>query len=66
MAKQEPSVLPVGAFKISLKQLAYFIAVAESGSISKALTSLVTRSVVTEAIRKLEETLGAELCLYAR
>lgn len=64
MARQEPSVLPVGAFKISLKQLAY--AVAESGSISKALTSLVTRSVVTEVIRKLEETSGAELCLYAR
>ena len=48
--------------KISLKQLVYFIAVAESGSISKALTSLnVTQSVVTEAIKKLEETLGAEL-----
>jgi len=48
--------------QISLKQLVYFIAVAESGSISKALTSLnVTQSVVTEAIKKLEETLGAEL-----
>ncbi|MCS7068030.1 MAG: LysR family transcriptional regulator [Meiothermus sp.] len=48
--------------QISLKQLVYFIAVAESGSISKALTSLnVTQSVVTEAIKKLEDTLGAEL-----
>jgi DNA-binding transcriptional LysR family regulator len=48
--------------QISLKQLVYFIAVAESGSISKALTSLnVTQSVVTEAIKKLEDTLGADL-----
>ncbi|RYM38813.1 LysR family transcriptional regulator [Meiothermus sp. PNK-Is4] len=48
--------------QISLKQLVYFIAVAESGSISRALTSLnVTQSVVTEAIKKLEDTLGAEL-----
>lgn len=48
--------------QISLKQLVYFIAVAESGSISKALTSLnVSQSVVTEAIKKLEDTLGAEL-----
>lgn len=48
--------------QISLKQLVYFIAVAESGSISKALTSLnVTQSVVTEAIKKLEDTLGAAL-----
>lgn len=48
--------------QISLKQLVYFIAVAESGSISRALTSLnVTQSVVTEAIKKLEDTLGTEL-----
>lgn len=48
--------------QISLKQLVYFIAVAESGSISKALTSLnVTQSVVTESIKKLEDTLGTEL-----
>jgi DNA-binding transcriptional LysR family regulator len=48
--------------QISLKQLVYFIAVAESGSISKALTSLnVTQSVVTEAVKKLEETLGTDL-----
>ena len=48
--------------QLSLKQLIYFIAVAESGSISRALASLnVSQSVVTEAIRKLENTLGAEL-----
>lgn len=48
--------------QISLKQLVYFIAVAESGSISKALTSLnVSQSVVTESVKKLEETLGTDL-----
>ena len=48
--------------QISLRQLVYFIAVAESGSISRSLTSLnVSQSVVTESVRKLEETLGTEL-----
>ncbi|WP_027891983.1 LysR family transcriptional regulator [Calidithermus chliarophilus] len=48
--------------QISLKQLVYFIAVAEAGSISRALASLdVAQSVVTEAIKKLEESLGTQL-----
>lgn len=51
--------------KITVKQLGYFIAVAEAGSIAGALPSLnVSQSVVTEAIHKLEGTLGT--ALFAR
>jgi DNA-binding transcriptional LysR family regulator len=48
--------------KITVKQLSYFIAVAEAGSIAGALPTLnVSQSVVTEAIHKLEGTLGTPL-----
>lgn len=51
--------------KITVKQLSYFIAVAEAGSIAGALPTLnVSQSVVTEAIHKLEGTLGT--ALFAR
>ncbi|THF68701.1 LysR family transcriptional regulator [Deinococcus sp. Arct2-2] len=47
---------------LTVKQLRYFMAVAEAGSISGALPSLnVSQSVVTESLRKLEEVVGGPL-----
>lgn len=47
---------------LSLKQLKYFVATAESGQISRAATALsISQSAITTAIQELEKTLGAEL-----
>lgn len=47
---------------ISLKQVRYFIATAESGQVSQAAVNLsISQSAITTAIRDLEETVGARL-----
>ena len=47
---------------ISLKQIRYFVAAAESGRISRAAVELnVSQSAVTTAIQQLEALLGAPL-----
>ncbi len=47
---------------LSLKQVRYFIATAESGQVSQAAVNLsISQSAVTTAIRDLEETVGAQL-----
>jgi DNA-binding transcriptional LysR family regulator len=47
---------------VSLKQIRYFIAAAESGQISKAAVDLnVSQSAVTAAVQQLETTLGVRL-----
>lgn len=46
----------------TLRQLQYFVAVAEHGSVSRAAHSLaISQSAVTEAVRFLEEDLGVKL-----
>ena len=46
----------------TLRQLQYFVAVAEQGSVSRAAQSLsISQSSVTEAIKELEGDLGVEL-----
>ncbi len=46
----------------TLRQVRYFVAVAESGSISRAARQLsVSQSAVTEAVKELESDLGAPL-----
>ena len=48
--------------ELSLRQLRYFIAAADAGQVSKAARNLnVSQSVVTTAIRQLEEMVGATL-----
>ncbi len=50
------------AVSVSLKQIRYFIAAAESGQISKAAVDLnVSQSAVTAAVQQLETTLGVRL-----
>lgn len=47
---------------LSLRQIRYFIATAESGQVSQAAVNLsISQSAVTTAIRDLEETVGAAL-----
>ncbi|WP_027483187.1 LysR family transcriptional regulator [Deinococcus pimensis] len=47
---------------IKVRQLVYFLAVADAGSTSRAASTLnVSQSVVTEAVQRLEGTVGAEL-----
>ena len=47
---------------LSLRQIRYFIAAADAGQVSKAAKNLnVSQSVVTTAIKQLEETVGATL-----
>src|SRR5690606_36140708 len=47
---------------LTLRQLRYFIAVAESGSITGAARQVnVSQSAVTEAVKALEEHMGATL-----
>ena len=46
----------------TLRQLQYFVAVAEQGGVSRAAQSLsISQSAVTEAIKELEGDLGVEL-----
>ncbi|NIY98286.1 LysR family transcriptional regulator, partial [Salipiger sp. HF18] len=46
----------------TLRQLRYFLAVAESGTVSGAAQALaISQSAVTEAIRELEADLGVQL-----
>ena len=46
----------------SLRQLQYFVAVAENGSVSSASHILsISQSTVTEALRELELDLGSRL-----
>jgi len=46
----------------TIRQLQYFIAVAEEGTVSGAAQSLsISQSAVTEAIKELESDLGVEL-----
>jgi DNA-binding transcriptional LysR family regulator len=47
---------------LSLKQIRYFIATAESGQVSQAAVNLsISQSAITTAIRDLEETVGTRL-----
>ena len=47
---------------LSLRQIRYFIAAADAGQVSKAAKNLnVSQSVVTTAIKQLEETVGSTL-----
>lgn len=47
---------------LSLKQIRYFIATAESGQVSQAAVNLsISQSAITTAIRDLEEAVGAQL-----
>jgi DNA-binding transcriptional LysR family regulator len=47
---------------ISLKQIRYFIATAESGQVSQAAVNLsISQSAITTAIRDLEESVGTQL-----
>ncbi len=46
----------------TLRQLRYFVAVAEQGSVSRAAQALsISQSAVTEAVKELESDLGVEL-----
>lgn len=46
----------------TLRQLQYFVAVAEQGSITRAAQNLsISQSSITEAIKELETDLGVEL-----
>ena len=46
----------------TIRQLQFFVAVAEQGSVSRAAQSLsISQSSVTEAIKELESDLGVEL-----
>ncbi|HVI50499.1 MAG TPA: LysR substrate-binding domain-containing protein [Candidatus Sulfotelmatobacter sp.] len=47
---------------ITLRQISYFLAIAESGSVSGAATSLgISQSAITESLKALEDQTGAEL-----
>ncbi|MGD1876867.1 MAG: LysR family transcriptional regulator [Kiloniellaceae bacterium] len=47
---------------LSLRQVRYFIAVAENGSVTGAAQQLsVSQSTVTEAVKGLEDELGVQL-----
>lgn len=51
-----------GAMAFTLRQLQYFVAVAEQGSVTRAAQNLsISQSSVTEAIKELEGDLGVEL-----
>ena len=50
------------AMAFTLRQLQYFVAVAEQGSVTRAAQNLsISQSSVTEAIKELEGDLGVEL-----
>ncbi len=52
----------ISAVAFTLRQLRYFIAVAEEGTVSGAAQSLsISQSAVTEAIKELEDDLGVKL-----
>jgi DNA-binding transcriptional LysR family regulator len=54
--------IPVSSMAFSLRQLQYFVAVAENGSVSSASHILcISQSTVTEALRELELDLGFRL-----
>lgn len=55
-------MVKVGAMAFTLRQLQYFVAVAEQGGVSRAAQILsISQSAVTEAIKELESDLGVEL-----
>ena len=61
LARCGPSVLDC-AMAFTFRQLQYFVAVAEQGSVTRAAQNLsISQSSVTEAIKELEGDLGVEL-----
>ena len=60
--KERTQLHELSALAFTLRQLQYFIAVAEKGTISGAAQTLsISQSAVTEAIKELEQDLGVAL-----
>jgi DNA-binding transcriptional LysR family regulator len=59
---QRPGALLSARMAFTIRQLQYFVAVAEQGTVSRAAQNLsISQSSVTEAIKELESDLGVEL-----
>lgn len=58
-----PSLFSAGGMQLpTLRQMQYFVALAETGSFSRAAASCgVTQSTLSDAVRQLEETIGVSL-----